>query len=230
MNFVYQTLAINILCNVFTFIFSCVVLYTNVFKNRRIQKQAYKPDILWQRLPLILFNLVALTLLTAVGLYMGQGFFVKENPSVLTFVMQLGLILICDDFYFYWYHRLLHQNKYLLAKIHSIHHRASTPFPMEYIYVHPLEWLGGYVGPFIAILLLQEVNVYVFWTYLIFRNLHEADIHSDIRSIVFTKLPLIAPTEHHDLHHSRPYGNYSSTFNIWDKVFKTEMKTDAPKP
>lgn len=227
-SFVVTTLLINTLCNVLTFLFSYLVLYTDIFKGLRIQTRPYKPNILRERLPLILFNLAILSGLTAVGLYFGQGFFVHTVPTVGTALFQFALIIILDDLYFYWYHRILHQNKFLLAKIHSIHHRASTPFPLEYIYVHPLEWMLGYIGPFIAILLLQEVNTYVFWAYLIFRNLHEADIHSDLRSWISTKIPLLAPAEHHDLHHARPYGNYASTLNIWDRVFGTEMKSTNP--
>lgn len=224
MNFVVQTLLLNLACNVFTALLSYLVLYTPLFSRFRIQRHPYKPHIFWQRLPLIALNLTLLSLVTAVGLYFAQDLFVYQTPSVWVFVGQLALMLFCDDLYFYGYHRLLHQNKYLLAKIHSIHHRASTPFPLEYIYAHPLEWLGGYVGPFIAVLLLQEVNVYAFWTYIVLRNLHEADIHSGIRSFISPKLPFIASAEHHDLHHSRPYGNYASMFSIWDRVFKTNMK------
>lgn len=224
-SFIINTLLINTLCNVITFLLSYIVLYTDLFKGLRIQSRPYKKDILRERLPLILFNLALLTTITAVGLYFGQGFFTYQTPSFVWGLFQFVLIIMLDDLYFYWYHRILHENKYLLAKIHSIHHRASTPFPFEYIYVHPFEWMFGYVGPFIAILLLQEVNVYVFWLYLIFRNFHEADIHSGIRSIISRKIPLLAPAEHHDLHHSRPYGNYASTLNVWDKIFGTEMKS-----
>ena len=39
--------------------------------------------------------------------------------------------------------------------IHRIHHKAITPVALEYIYVHPLEWLMGYIGPFIAIYLIS---------------------------------------------------------------------------
>lgn len=213
------------LCNVLAFAYSYIVLYTDIFKSRQIQPKTRVNGIFWQRLPLVLFNLSLLSLLTGVGLYFGQNFFVlNEVPSIWVFVGQLFFILFCDDFYFYGYHRLLHENKFLLSKIHYLHHRAYQPFPIEYIYVHPLEWVGGYVGPFIAILLLQQTNMYVLWAYVIVRNLHEIDIHSGIRSFVFKKIPFIAPAEHHDLHHARLQGNYASTFRIWDWVFGTLMK------
>lgn len=225
MDFVWKTLIINALCNVLAFIYSYIVLYTDWFKARQIQSKQRPDGILWLRLPLILANLSLLTLLTAVGLYFGQNFFVlNETPTIGVFVGQLFFIMFCDDMYFYFYHRLMHQNKWLLSKIHYLHHRAFQPFPLEYIYVHPLEWLGGYVGPFIAILCLQHTNMYVLWAYVIIRNLHETDIHSGIKSVIFNKIPLLAPTEHHDLHHARLDGNYASTFYWWDWIFGTTMK------
>jgi 4-alpha-methyl-delta7-sterol-4alpha-methyl oxidase len=225
MDFVWKTLLINILCNVLAFLYSYAVLHAEWFKTHQIQAKQRANGILWQRMPLILLNLTLLSLLTAIGLYAGQHFFVlNEIPTAGLFIGQLLFILFCDDLYFYFYHRLMHENKWLLSKVHYLHHRAFQPFPLEYIYVHPLEWMGGYLGPFIAILLLQQTNMYVLWAYVIIRNLHEIDIHSGLRSRIFNKIPLIAPTEHHDLHHARLNGNYASTFRLWDWVFGTLMK------
>ncbi|MBK8472240.1 MAG: sterol desaturase family protein [Sphingobacteriales bacterium] len=225
MSFIWITLLINTLCNVLAAVYSYIVLYTDWAKAHQIQPKIRSTGIFWQRLPLILLNLTLLSGLTAVGLYAGRNFFVIDQlPTVWVFVGQLLFILFCDDFYFYFYHRLMHENKFLLSKIHYLHHRAYQPFPLEYIYVHPLEWMGGYIGPFVAILLLQQTNIYVLWAYVILRNLHEIDIHSGIKSVLMNKVPLIAPTEHHDLHHARLQGNYASMFKIWDWVFGTVMK------
>lgn len=225
MSFPVQTLLIHLACNLFTFLLSYVVLYTDWLSKDRIQTKAYSEGVLWRRLPLILLNLTILSLLVLVGLRAMSDYFVlNEYPSAITLTWQVLVILFFDDLYFYFYHRLLHENKFLLAKIHSIHHKASTPFPMEYIYVHPLEWLMGSLGPFIGILVLGNVNIYSFWTYIIIRNLHEADIHSGIRSVFFKYVPFVAPAEHHDLHHSKPFGNYASTFSYLDRLFGTAMK------
>ena len=60
------------------------------------------------------------------------------------------------------------------------------------------------------------------WGYLLVRNLHELDIHSGIISPLGKLMPIYAPAEHHDLHHSKPTkGNYASTFELWDRVLGT---------
>jgi len=174
---------------------------------------------------LVLFNLFLLFTLSGLGLYCLQDFFILGvYPNIGLFLFQFFSILLIDDLYFYIFHRSLHNNKYLLKKIHSIHHRAVTPFPLEYIYVHPLEWIGGAIGSFLAILILQEVNIYAFWAYVIFRSLHEIDIHSGVKSTFSRYIPLLGTTEHHDLHHSKVKGNFGSTFNFWDRIFNTIIK------
>ena len=79
----------------------------------------------------------------------------------------------------------MHENKYVYKKIHKIHHRANSPIPIDYIYVHPLEWIMGYFGPFLAIFLISifcPVSIVAFWMYQIIRNIHELDVHSGFKS------------------------------------------------
>ena len=48
----------------------------------------------------------------------------------------------------------MHKNKYILKKVHSIHHRAITPVAQVYI-CSPVGWLSGYIGPFLGMLILS---------------------------------------------------------------------------
>ncbi len=224
------TLGILLAGNIIALVYSWLVLYTDVFKNLRLQDKKYKPGIFFQRLPLILLNLTILAGLTAVSLYFfADKIFDTSLPVWWLIPVQVIFIFIIDDAWFYFAHRLMHENKFLLRKIHSIHHQAITPFPLEYIYVHPLEWMIGSVGSFlglIALLMIMPVNIYAFWVYGLIRNLHEVEIHSDLRSPISKYIPLLNPTENHDLHHSKVKGNYASMFTIWDRVFGTELKKD----
>ena len=170
-----------------------------------------------------------LIILNCIGLYYFKEYYIKEHTSMLITFFEVLFILIVDDMFFYVLHRLMHENKYIYRKIHKIHHRASTPFPSEYLYTHPLEWMTGMIGPFIGIFLLQGVSIYSFWLILIIRNLHELDIHSGLKSSYLTKyFPFSGTNEHHDLHHSILDGNYASSFSFWDKMFKTEI-SEKPK-
>jgi len=198
-------------------------------KAYKIQDRSYTLDMLNQRMKLISLNLALLFCLTFIGLSLFEGIFSWSTPPFWVLLLQVFFLSLVDDGYFYFYHRFLHVNKWAYRKIHRIHHRAFTPVPMEYIYVHPLEWFGGMGGPAIGlgVLFLMDgsLNAWVFLVYSTLRTLHELDIHSGIKSTWSNYLPFYSQTEHHDLHHAKPHaGNYASTYTIWDKLLKTEAK------
>ncbi len=220
------TVAILFCTNLIGYIYTALILHTNLINDYRIQPREYFAKRFYERFPLILFNISILLGVGIVGVFLLQGFIDFELPTVWVFVWQLVLIFLIDDLYFYFYHSALH-TKFLYKHIHKTHHRSTMPIPMEYIFTHPLEWFFGAIGPFIGLVVIAsfaEINIYAFWAMSALRNLHELDIHSGIKSSKITSLiPFYGTTEHHDLHHSKNKGNYASTFTLWDKVFGTEI-------
>jgi len=209
--------------NLFGLIYSMVVLKTNYLKAFRIQSKEYQKEIFRKRMPLFLFNFVLLVAVSGIGAYLLYDF-MEVGTSVWIIVFQIVFAFVMDDFWFYFYHRWLHENKFMLKHVHSIHHRATKPFPLEYLYVHPLEWMMGMFGVVIAfalILLFMPINVYAFLIFGLLRNLHEIHIHSDTEIPFLSQIPLLSKTKHHDDHHAYLNGNYSSTFVWMDRIFKT---------
>ena len=95
------------------------------------------------------------------------------------------------------------------------------------MYVHPLEWMSGYIGPFLAMFFLSligPVNIFAFWLYQVIRNIHELDVHSGFKSKISQWIPYWGETEHHDKHHELLKGNYATTFTFWDDFFNTKLK------
>lgn len=181
-----------------------------------------------ERLPLYLLNFTLVGLFALGGVYLLYGFLDTDLPNIWVLIGQVVFVALIDDVWFYFMHRYLHTNKFLLRKIHSIHHRAHTPFPLEYLYVHPFEWMLGTFGLFIAyiiIIAVMPLNIYAFWGFVLFRNLHEIHIHSDL-NLPFLKLPFISPVEDHDVHHAKLNGNYASTFRFWDRIMNTRFKEE----
>jgi sterol desaturase/sphingolipid hydroxylase (fatty acid hydroxylase superfamily) len=213
------------------FVYNYLLMYTDVFKNSKIRAQQLEKPIsvseFKKRVPLIAINLVALFSISGVGLWLGQDMFNMEWNGIGIVVLHFLVILFADDIMFYIIHRTLHENKFLNQKVHSIHHQATQPYPLDFIYAHPVEWLSGYAGAFVGILSIytfSDINVYAFWAWGLFRSLHELDIHSGVRSKLGKFIPLLANAEHHDYHHLRSKGNYSSTLVLWDWVFGTWLK------
>jgi methylsterol monooxygenase len=122
----------------------------------------------------------------------------------------------------------MHKNKFIYRHIHAIHHQSSAPYPLDILYVNPLETLFVSIAilmSFVAVyFIFGSINIYVFWGYQLFRIFHETDVHSGIKSIIFKWLPFYGSAEHHDSHHSNLNGNYASTFSFWDHMLGTKIK------
>ena len=224
-NIAIYTIVLLICTNLFGLIYSMLVLYTPIFKKFSIQKKPYVKGVFAKRMPLYLFNITLLLTISGVGAYFGFGF-LKQEVSIGIIVFQVVFAFVIDDIFFYFYHRWLHENKYMLKTVHSIHHRATKPFPLEYLYAHPIEWMLGMIGAFLGfaiLLIFMPVNIYAFWIFGGLRNLHEIHIHSDLELPVSSKIPLLSKTKHHDDHHAKLTGNYSSTFIWMDRLFKTNF-------
>ena len=221
------TVGVLLASNLFGLIYSMVVLKTTTFKKFRIQTKAYKEGVFGSRMPLFIFNFIILLIFSGVGTYFMYDLFNVQNTPWWMIVIQVILAFVIDDIWFYIFHRWLHENKFMLKHVHSIHHRATTPFPLEYLYAHPAEWMLGMLGVVLGfglMLLFMPVSIYSLWIFGGLRNLHEIHIHSDLQLPILSKLPLISKTKHHDDHHAKLTGNYSSTFVWMDKIFKTDFK------
>ncbi len=227
------TLSINLACVIIGFIASYITLQTSWLDKNRIQTDKKVPmSVFYSRLPLILLNLLLLQILSAFGIYtlFEAGWFAQEWAWG-AFFLQFALLLFFDDLFFYWYHRLLHESDYLFKKIHRIHHRATTPFPLEFLYVHPLEWMIGTVGIVIGVFVIYfgfgSLNLYAFWLYAFYRSAHEIEIHSGIDGIT-RFIPFYGTVRQHDDHHAYIRGNYASSLSYLDRIFGTHVpnKTD----
>ena len=231
LTFIFFTILIIVSCNIFGFLLSISSIHLKFLAKYRIQKRQIKASTFYNRLPLIFLNITLLIIVSSVGLYyMFPLFDSVIDINIKTILIQLFFILVVDDLYFYFLHFWMHKNKYILDKIHRTHHKAITPFALEYIYVHPLEWMLGYIGPFIAIFIISiffPVNILAFWAYQLIRNLHELDVHSGFKSVVSKWIPFWGESEHHDLHHEKLNGNYATTFTIWDNLFNTKIDNES---
>ena len=221
------TVLILLASNLFGLIYSMVVLKTNIFKSFRIQTKNYDSTIFRKRMPLFIFNFLILLSVAGIGSFLIYESMDTTVVSIWIIASQVLFAFVIDDVWFYFFHRWLHENKFMLKNVHAIHHRATTPFPLEYLYAHPLEWMLGMIGVVIAfalILLVMPINIYALWGFGLLRNLHEIHIHSDLELPLLSKLPFLSKTKHHDDHHSILSGNYASTFNWMDKIFNSTFK------
>jgi sterol desaturase/sphingolipid hydroxylase (fatty acid hydroxylase superfamily) len=233
MDVILPTAAIYLGLNVLGIIWTLAIVRFGLPDSIRLQDRPHLFSTFKERLPLVVFNVTVLLCLSMWAIYSMDSAFVDGPIPIGLLCLQVMLVLVVDDAVFYIWHRVLHENKWLYNTVHRIHHKAFSPLPFEYIYVHPVEWIVGSIGPFLGLISVYmvwgELPSWTLWAYLIVRNLHEMDIHSGIRSFIGPYIPLFGLTEHHDLHHAKPTkGNYSSTFTLWDRVFKTLWRPAEP--
>ena len=211
--------------NLYGVIYAFLVTKYKLLNNKKIQTRNISYETFLSRLPLFTFNVLVLIFFNVIGIYFFEEYFIRDFISAPWMILEILFVLLIDDLFFYFLHRGMHQNKYIYKKIHKIHHRANTPIPLEYIYVHPLEWMSGIPGPFLGMVIIGGISFESYLIYLIIRNLHEIHIHSGIKSSKLHKIiPFYGTNEHHDTHHAKRDGNYASTFIFWDLLFKTKLK------
>ena len=235
MGLIAITLAIYIGINAVGLAWTAATIQFGLPNGMRLQDRPHHWSTLRERMPLIALNQAILMVLVWVTMSQFGHAFSLETPTLATLVIQVALVIVFDDAWFYAWHRFMHEHKELYRRVHRVHHQAFAPLPIEYMYVHPLEWMVGGIGPLVGLvgvyLAWGTIPAWTLWAYLLVRNLHELDIHSGIRRVLPFRLPLFAHAEHHDLHHERPgNGNYASMLTVWDLVFKTRWRPGDPRP
>ena len=226
MDLVSTTMLIYMGINILGLVWTAATIQFGIPEHLSIQNRPHKWAILMDRLPLVFLNQAILMVVVWATLTFYGEIFTMDAPGIGLLVLQVAIVVVLDDAWFYAWHRLMHEHKGLYNKVHRIHHKAYAPLPIEYIYVHPLEWIVGGFGPFLGLVMVSQIwgaiPAWTLWAYLLVRNLHELDVHSGIVSPLGKLIPIYAPAEHHDLHHSKPTkGNYASTLELWDRVLGT---------
>lgn len=155
-------------------------------------------------------------------------------PPLLKMLYQIVLFAVLEDTWHYWSHRALHWGP-LYKNIHKIHHTYSAPFGLAAEYASPIEImvLGfGTVGiPICWAALTNDLHIITMYAFIVCRVMQAIDAHSgyDFPWSLHNFVPFWAGANHHDIHHERFIGNYSSSFRWWDLLCDTESGPEAAK-
>lgn len=151
--------------------------------------------------------------------------------------LEIGIYGIVLDFYFYWYHRIMHESD-TLWQFHRTHHLTKHPSPLLSLYADQVQEIFDIIGiPIITYITMRLAGFpmgfadwwicqqYVVWT--------ELWGHSGLRVLVrppTTATPFLQlfdaelNTEDHDLHHRKGWKsshNYGKQTRLWDRLFGT---------
>lgn len=213
MSIVFLTLLIILFINSFAFILH------KIKKSKLEKKQIDRRNRFMENYYYTIFrNLLILSFIIICIFTINISNF-NLSTNIFYICIDTSFVLLINDTWFYWLHRLFHQVKYLRRHIHGEHHYSIEPLPLDYIYAHPLEIVFGIVGMIIP-LYLKSINLYSYLFASILRNIHEIEIHTNKngRSII----PFFnSPLKHYIHHASSRNCNYASMFPFWDNLFNT---------
>ena len=155
----------------------------------------------------------------------------------LKHLLQFLAMLVIEDYAFYWSHRLLH-HPLLYKRMHKIHHEFDFTIAYMTLYCHWFEFIISDMLPIGLSLHLFQSNIHVFTvslfaSYSLFKTHY---MHCGYEFMFFPVPPdmprwlSVVSAEHHDFHHTRNLGNFSTGIALWerymgsDEIFKKEKK------
>jgi sterol desaturase/sphingolipid hydroxylase (fatty acid hydroxylase superfamily) len=145
-------------------------------------------------------------------------------------VMSWVLLIVAEDFCFYWYHRTHHTVRILWAS--HVNHHSSKFFNLSTALRQP--WTAPFIGPFFW-LPLPFLGFPVEWIIIqqVLNLLYQYWTHTElIGSLGWFGLIFNTPS-HHRVHHATNARyldkNLAGTLIIWDRMFGTfEPEKEAP--
>lgn len=161
-----------------------------------------------------------------------------KSPSWWVWLpFQIGMYGVVLDFWFYWYHRAMHDIDGLW-QFHRRHHLTKHPNPMLAAYADDVQEFFDMVGiPFMTYLTFRAFGIplgfydwFICHQYIAFT---EAGGHSGLRLHIQAATPFEPilnyfnaeiVIEDHDLHHRKGWKkshNYGKQTRLWDRVFGT---------
>lgn len=149
-----------------------------------------------------------------------------EPQAWWKYFVDIFVILMVYDFFYYMTHRFLFHDGGPLVSIHAVHHQQKNPCRQDSSYIHPLEvamGLGLYVGTVYGLSFIMGdfhiVTLVLTWITFSEINLHNHDRQVSDR---FPFKYLKYASDMHHVHHSRfTSGNYATISLFYDWLFGT---------
>ncbi len=145
------------------------------------------------------------------------------------FVLSIFLMMLVQDTYFYWSHRLMH-HRALFRHIHRTHHLSTNPSPVSSYSIHPLEAIVDtgasvviiFIMPWhgLAIFIFSWINVaYAIYGHLGYEILPEGTKQHWLGRWINTSTT-------HNRHHATARYNFGWYFLFWDRLMGTLAPDD----
>jgi len=181
---------------------------------------------------------IKLSVISAICFGLGAACFMGIYNSGLTKVywqweaQDLGYIafsyiavLILQDSYFYFSHRLLHL-PWFFKHFHEGHHHSKPPTPWTFFALEPAEAISQ-ISFLLCLTLIIPLNVGVLVAVLVTMTVWSTGNHVGVQVVPLTRSSRwwgqwFIGSSHHLIHHQRYSRHYGLYFTFWDKVLGTQ--------
>jgi sterol desaturase/sphingolipid hydroxylase (fatty acid hydroxylase superfamily) len=176
------------------------------------------------------FTLLVSALFTSIIFYLNTKGYTKiyskySEHSPFYAIAGFFFLLLIDDTWFYWIHRLLHHPS-IFRYVHAVHHKSIDVNPFSSLSFHwiepflltvwifPVVWFIPTFAPILGFVqvfgLLDNIKSHLGY------ELYPANWNK-------SWLRFLTSSTFHNMHHRKFKGNYGVHFRIWDKFLKTEF-------
>ncbi len=170
-----------------------------------------------------------------VSLITNLVFFIAVLPFIATFEMQpvwrilldIFIILMVYDFFYYMMHRFLFHGEGYFRKVHAVHHQARSPTSLDALLLHPMEaFLGIFLFMVVTTVLVvvaqQPLHVITLVATMIIYTQINSFNHVKFKPDYFPLRTLNWIAHKHSIHHIDMHkGNYATITLLFDKMFGT---------
>lgn len=150
-----------------------------------------------------------------------------SEHSLLWLLLTVPALIVIQDTYFYWMHRLVHHPK-LYSFIHREHHESRDPSPFA---AYSFHWSEGILEvawfiPLMFVIPMHHGTLYAFGMISLLFNVN-GHLGVDLYPRSWATHPVfqwLNTSTAHNNHHKYFKGNYGFYFNFWDRIMKTQTK------
>ena len=203
------------------------LLYAASGKTQPNQTATIVDDIKLSVLSVVLFAFAASCFMLCYQAGLTKVYTHLQLKDVGYVAFSYGAVLLLQDTYFYFTHRLLHL-PLLFKWVHQGHHQSRPPTPWTFFALEPTEALTQIVF-ILSIVLVVPLHLGVLVAGLITMTVWTVGYHLGLQVVPSSHTSswwgqwFIGST-HHLIHHRQYNRHYGLYFTLWDRLLGTEDK------
>ena len=141
--------------------------------------------------------------------------------STYHITLQVFIWYLFITFFYYWWHRVRHENRYLWRYLHQFHHSPTRIEVVTSFYKHPWEIVVNWMLSSAILYLFLGLSPYAAWLTVFATAFAELIYHMNLKTPYIMGYFFQRP-EMHRLHHKKWLHHYNySDLPIWDMMFWT---------